>query len=188
MKSFFSNKKHADQLVAVIGAIAMAIILLWAPGAQAQSGNVYDGYQTQLAGTVYTGVILQVSQKEVAASTSSRAGGAGIGAILGGAVGGNNASDNNKLTGQILGATVGGILGDVFAQKATKNVAQELIVMVTNPETGRSKAIVLIQPAPFEELMVDDKVLVIATQDKIRVIRRGFDENKIAKNNSGAMP
>jgi len=107
---FITKVSPLSMLMAMVYAIAMVVVFMYAPGAYAQSGNVYGQDQVQTTGTVVEGMVLQVEIKAAAASAGSRTAGASIGALIGG-LAGNRASGGNSNAIAILGATIGGFAG-----------------------------------------------------------------------------
>jgi outer membrane lipoprotein SlyB len=177
----FKNMPVVSKVLCVLYVVALVVVFGFAPGAQAQSGNVYGNSQTQSVGTAQEGFILQVQLKEVEATDRARAAGGGIGALIGGAIGNNQADPGHKLVANLLGAAIGGLAGDAVARNTAKNVVQELIIGLINPKTGSvDKVLTVIQPAPFEELNEDDQVLVIKSGTKVRVILRTYAQDRLS--------
>ena len=69
----FRGLPWAQRAIVIAEAVALVTLLLVVPGpAKAQSGDVYAPSQAQVSGQVFEATVVQVSLKEVEASTTAR--------------------------------------------------------------------------------------------------------------------
>ncbi|NBU73360.1 MAG: hypothetical protein EBS53_18285 [Bacteroidetes bacterium] len=177
------NYKLADTALAMVAALAIIAVLFFAPGARAQSGNVYAGSQSQMLGTVQEGVILQAGIKTVSGGNTTGMVGTGVGAALGGLVLGSNQNLDwpVRSAAMLLGGTLGGVLGSKVTERMTERSAQELVIGLKNPQTGSiSTVVTVVQPEPFEALAANERVLVLNNGGTYRVIKQSYDAAALA--------
>ena len=178
------NYKLADRALAAIGALALVVVFGFAPGARAQSGNIYSGTQSQVLGTVQEGVILQSSVKTVSGGNTTGMIGTGVGAALGGLVLGSNQNLDwqARSAAMLLGGALGGVLGNKATERMTERSAQELVIGLKNLQTGAiSTVVTVVQPEPFEALGVNERVLVLNNGGTFRVIKQNFDSAMVQR-------
>jgi outer membrane lipoprotein SlyB len=174
------NMSLVNRVLAVLYVAAIAVVLGFAPGAKAQSGNVYASTQAQVMSPTMKGVILQVSMKLVQPSGITRTGGAAIGGVLGGLMG-NQLSGQGKAFAAVLGTTIGGFVGERAANAAFSSRAQELVIGLYNPTTGAlSSTVTVIQPEPFEAMSPNQQVLISNTNGVFRVIKISMDAQTVS--------
>lgn len=153
----------------VLLALIIAFGLSYQSGVHAQNaGNIYGSDQVLRPGSADFGVVLQVEIKMTESSAQSRATGAGIGAGLGGLLA-NSLGGSNNYASSAIGALVGGVLGERLANQTARTESQELVVRLSGSDNGKPRLLVLIQPAPYDELSVGDRVLVTNIGGKFRV-------------------
>ena len=170
--------KFANRLAAVV---ALSFLAAFSTCASAQSGNVYGENQLQAVSSAQEGVVLQVALKQAQASWQARTGGATggglVGALIGSSLGGD--SQTNTLL-SALGALGGGFAGERLVNANATNDAQEIVIGIKDPNSHSiSRVITVVQPAPFDSVVVNDNVLVINTNGTYRVIRRTYNTASI---------
>ena len=172
------NYKYADRALAFMAIIALVAVMAFAPGARAQSGNVYSGSQSQSLGTVQEGIVLQVGVKRVSGGDTTNMVGTAAGTAIGGLVLGSNQNLNwgERSAAMALGGLFGGVLGNKISTAATERSAQELVIGLKNPTTGSiDRVVTVVQPEPFEALGQNERVLVLTTNGSVRVVKQSFD-------------
>lgn len=169
--SFRSMQAHNKALCVTYALALLAVIfLLGSEKAHAQSGNVYAVPQAQVAGQVFEAVVLQVTLRDVEASTPARAVGGGLGAAAGLLLA-SNASSHNRTAANTAGVLLGGLLGERTANAVMKVPAQELIVRFVLPN-GLPRTVVIVQPAPFDQIFPQEAVYVSEVRGTYRVLKR----------------
>ncbi len=133
---------------------------LVAEGAGAQSGSVYSVDQSQVLGAAERGVVVQAAWRSVEASWQERA----TGAALGSAAAYHLSAKSGWSAGLVAGG-LGGLLGERVAAKVGEDRAQELLI-----DLG-GRIVVVVQPAPADELRPGEQVYVVNTNGKVRAIR-----------------
>lgn len=167
-----------NRVTAVVMMVALIVVFGFAPGAHAQSGNVYGNGQAQTLSSAEEGIVLQVSIKRVEPSGLARTGGATVGALFGGLLGSNMDYQARAAVG-MLGATVGGFAGERVANAAFSSDAQEIVIGLKDPRTGNlNRVVTVVQPQPFDAVAQNDQVLVINSGGKYRVIKRTYDSTQ----------
>lgn len=167
----FKNLSLVNRVLLVVYIAAVAVVLGFAPGAHAQSGNVYGNLQAQVMSPTLKGVVLQASMKMVQPSGITRTGGAAVGGLLGGLMG-NHLSSQGKAVVSILGTTIGGFVGERVANAAFSSRAQELVIGLYNPQTGAlNSTVTVVQPEPFEAMSPNQQVIISNTNGVFRVIK-----------------
>ena len=72
-----------------------------------------------------------------------------------------------------MGAVLGGLLGERSSNALMKTEAQEIIVQLGAPMSGRPLRIVtIVQPAPFEPVSEGEMVYVSVIKGAYRIFRR----------------
>jgi len=178
------NYKLADTALAMVAALAIIAVLFFAPGARAQSGNIYAGNESQQLGTVQEGIVLQSGIKTVSGGNTTNMVGTGVGAALGGLVLGSNQNLDwpVRSAAMLLGGALGGALGNKVTERISERQAQELVIGLKNPQTGSIQQVVtIVQPEPFEALGVNEKVLVLNNGGTYRVIKQSFDSAMVQR-------
>ncbi|MFC6282112.1 MULTISPECIES: hypothetical protein [Polaromonas] len=170
--------RMSDVVINVLGVISLVMVFGFAPGARAQSGNVYGGNQVQTMSTTEEGVVLQVSIKKAEASWQARTGGATggglVGALLGNSLGGGNYQAKALLGA--LGAMGGGFAGERIANAVSASDAQEIVIGLRDPRSSSGiRVVTVVQPAPFDAVAPNDNVLLVNTNGAIRVLRRTYN-------------
>jgi outer membrane lipoprotein SlyB len=97
-----------------------------------ESGNVYNGYQTQNEQTVRMGTVESVRNVTIAHPESGV--GAMSGAALGGLGGSQVGSGNGSAAVGILGAIAGGLIGERVENRANMKPGLEITVRLENGE------------------------------------------------------
>ena len=136
------------------------VLMAIATGASAQSGSVYGADQAQIVGSAERGVVLQAAWRSVEASWQERT----TGAAIGSAAAYHLAARKGWSAGLAAGG-FGGLLGERIAAKIGEDKAQELLVDVGG------RVVVVLQPMPAEELVAGDRVYVLNSAGKTRVVR-----------------
>lgn len=173
---FLLNEFRAMQLhnkvlcVMYVFAILTVALVIGTEKAHAQSGKIYAIPQAQVAGNVYEAVVLQVSITEVEASNPARAAGAGVGSAAGLLLAAN-VNTQHRATVNTVAALFGGLLGERTANSAMTTVAQQIIVRISMPN-GLSRDVVIVQPAPFDQVFPQEAVYVTEVRGTYRVLRR----------------
>ena len=167
----------SEVVINVLAVISLVMVFGYAPGAHAQSGNVYGGNQVQAMSSAEEGVVLQVSLKRAEASWQARTGGATggglVGALLGNSLGGNY---QTKALFGALGALGGGFAGERMANAVGASDAQEIVIGIRDPRSNSlTRVVTVVQPAPFDAVAPDDNVLIVNTNGTIRVIKRTYN-------------
>ena len=171
-----ASRKLANKIIfGLLAPLTLLAVIFWAPGANAQSGNVYGSGQAQIVGQTQEGIVLQVSFKKTGSSQMAQATGTGLGAMIGGLLG-NAINDNNaRGAAAALGSVLGGIGGNFAADALGSNEAQEIVVGVRNAATNTyGSTVVIVQPAPFSEVQPGDLVLLSNTGGSTRVIKMNY--------------
>lgn len=168
-------------------AAMLAVLIVLAPLAQAQSGNVYT--YPQLRGGVDNTTVVQT--RPVMVSTPNwqeRAVGTAVGGALGAAIGNavshksRNSATRVLVTG--LAAAAGGYTGNRVTQHLSQRDAQEIIVQAPN---GRMYAVV--QPSPAPHINPGDNVRVLQQGGQTRVIRAAnWQQEQAPTANWGSAP
>jgi outer membrane lipoprotein SlyB len=172
-----------DVITTIVALAALVVGLTAAPGAHAQSGNVYGSNQVQTLSSAEEGIVLQVAIKKSEASWQARTGGAAaggvVGALLGNAVGGDS---QTKTLLNTLGVIGGGFAGERAANAVAASEAQEIVIGLRDPKTKSiNRVVTVVQPAPFDAVATNDKVLVINTNGAIRVLKQTFDTASVQR-------
>lgn len=178
------NYKLSVRVMYALGVLALVVIFGFAPGAHAQSGNVYSGNQAQIAGSADEGMVLQVNIKTVEGSQTTNVVGTAIGGAVGGLVFGANQNQdwNTRAVATLLGTTLGGVIGNKVVNATSSRQAQELVIGLKNPQTGSiNRVITVVQPEPFEALSANDQVLVVNTGGAYRIIKRSYDSTLVQR-------
>lgn len=173
----------SDVVINVLAVISLVMVIGFAPGAHAQSGNVYGGNQVQTMSAAEEGVVLQVAIKKAEASWQARTGGATggglVGALLGNSLGGDY---QTKAILGALGALGGGFAGERMANAAGGSDAQEIVIGIHDPRTNAiTRVVTVVQPAPFDAVAPNDNVLVVNTNGAIRVIKRAYNTASVQR-------
>lgn len=171
LKNFRSMQLH-NKALCVVYVLALLIVglVIGSEKAHAQSGNVYAVPQSQAAGNVYEAVVLQVSLREVEATMPARAVGAGVGSAAGLLLAAN-VNSQQRATVSTVGALLGGLLGERTANATMKTAAQEIIVRFVLPG-GAWRTVVIVQPAPFDQVFPQETVYVSEVRGTYRVLKR----------------
>lgn len=160
--------------------LAIVVLIAFAPGAKAQSGNVYGNSQAQVMAQTQKGVVLQVNTKTVEPSGIARTGGAAIGGVLGSLLG-SQVDGQARNAVMMLGTTLGGFLGESVARATMSSQAQELVIGLFNPQTGAlSSTVTVVQPEPFEAMSRNQQVIVSNTNGVVRVIKTNYDAQTVS--------
>ncbi len=167
----------------LLAVISLVMAIGFAPGAHAQSGNVYGGNQVQTLSTAEEGVVLQVAIKRAESSWQARTGGATggglVGALLGNSLGGDY---QTKAILGALGALGGGFAGERMANAAGGSDAQEIVIGIHDPRTNAiTRVVTVVQPEPFDAVAPNDNVLVVNTNGAIRVIKRSYNTASVQR-------
>ncbi len=165
---FFISRLFGRSAQTLFLALAIGFGMSYQSDANAQNaGNIYGADQVLLSGSAEFGLVLQVEIKQQEASPQARGTAAGLGAAVGGllAAGTGNAGWGKNT----LGALVGGLVGERAANYVARTESQEIVVQLISANESRPRLIVLVQPAPFDQLSPGDKVLVTNIAGKIRV-------------------
>mgnify|MGYP001627206526 CR=1 FL=1 len=172
IRNTFRSLQAHDKALCVTYALALLalVFVLGAEKARAQSGNVYAAPQAQVAGQVFDAVVLQVTLRDVDASMPARAVGGGLGAAAGLLLA-SNAGSQHRGAANTAGALLGGLLGERTANAVMKVPAQELIVRFVLPN-GLPKTVVIVQPAPFDQIFPQEAVYVSEVRGTFRVLKR----------------
>lgn len=153
----------------VLALIAVALAMTSGP-AHAQSGNVYAVPQAQVVGNVYEAVVLQVSLKEVEAAMPVRAAGAALGSAAGLLLA-TNSNYQHRMTANTVGMLLGGLVGERTANAVMTTAAQEIILRFTAPG-GQPRTVVIVQPAPFDQVFPQESVYVSEVRGTYRILKR----------------
>ena len=178
------NYTLADRALALMAIIALVAVVFFAPGAKAQSGNIYAGSQSQVLGTVQEGIVLQAGIKTVSGGNTTSAVGTGVGSALGGLVLGSNQNLDwqARSAAMLLGGVLGGVVGNKVTERISERSAQELVIGLKNPQTGSiDRVISIVQPEPFEALAANQRVLVLNTNGAYRVIKQDYDTAQVQR-------
>ena len=171
INSFRSLPAHEKALrIVYVIALATVALLLGTEKAHAQSGNVYAIPQAQIAGSVYEAVVLQVSIKEVEPTVPTRAAGAGLGSAAGLLLAAH-VNSQQRATVNTVGMLLGGLLGERTANATMNTAAQEIIVRLYLPG-GAWRTVVIVQPAPFDQVFPQETVYVSEVRGTYRVLKR----------------
>lgn len=173
INNFRAMAPHNKALCVVYAlALLTVALLLTSEKAQAQSGNIYAVPQAQVAGSVYEAVVLQVSIKEVEATMPARAAGAGLGSAAGLLLAAN-VNSQRRATVNTVGVLLGGLLGERTANATMRTAAQEIIVRLAMPG-GAWRTVVIVQPAPFDQVFPQETVYVSEVRGTYRVLKRAL--------------
>lgn len=169
--------RKSNFVINILAVIGLVMMFGFAPGAHAQSGNVYGGNQVQTMSVAEEGVVLQVAIKKAEASWQARTGGATgggmVGALLGSGLGRNYQA---KAILGALGALGGGFAGERMANAVGGSDAQEIVIGIRDPRTNAiTRVVTVVQPSPFDAVAPDDNVLVVNTNGAVRVIKRSYN-------------
>jgi outer membrane lipoprotein SlyB len=167
---------RTTKLQSALAHLVTAVACMLAMQAHAQSG-VYANSQVHSVGAAEEGVVLQVSITQVQASWQSRAGVAAVGGVVGTLVGDSLGSDyQTKAVLRTLGAIAGGLAAERAADQLANTEAQEIVIGLFNPSTKAVyRVVTIVQPAPYEHLAANDKVLLVTTNGTARVIKANYD-------------
>lgn len=174
----FKNMRLVDRVTSVLALVALLVVFFWAPGAHAQSGNVYASGQRQTISSSEEGVVLQVAIKRVEAEGTTNMVGTAVGGVLGGLLMGSNQNQDwqTRTAAGLLGTTIGGLLGNKVTSSVYAKDAQEIVVGLRDPKTGDlTRVITVVQPEPFDAVQENDNVLIVNTNGSIRIIKRRYD-------------
>ncbi len=162
----------SQRAIAIAEIIALIALLVLVPmPANAQSGETFAHSQAQAAGFAMEATVLQVSLKEVEASTTARVTGAGIGSTLG-LVLASRAKGDGRFAANALAGVLGGLAGERSANALMRVQAQEIVVLISSQGVMPARLQVIVQPAPFEPVVAGQAVYVTAIGGSYRVIRR----------------
>lgn len=171
LNNFRSMQLH-NKALCIVYALALLTVglLIGSEKAHAQSGNVYAVPQAQVAGNVYEALVLQVSIKEVEATMPARAAGAGLGSAAGLLLA-SNVNSHQRTTVNTVGVLLGGLLGERTANATMRTAAQEIIVRLELPG-GVFRTVVIVQPAPYDQVFPQETVYVSEVRGAYRVLKR----------------
>lgn len=173
INTFRAMAPHNKALCVVYAfALLTVAFVLTSEKAHAQSGNIYAVPQAQVAGSVYEAVVLQVSIKEVEATMPVRVAGAGLGSAAGLLLAAN-VNSQRRATVNTVGVLLGGLLGERTANATMKTAAQEIIVRLAMPG-GAWRTVVIVQPAPFDQVFPQETVYVSEVRGTYRVLKRAL--------------
>lgn len=173
LNNFRSMQLHNKALTVVyVLALLTVGLVIGTEKAHAQSGNVYAVPQAQVAGNVYEALVLQVSIKEVEATMPARAAGAGVGSAAGLLLA-SNVNTQQRATANTVGMLLGGLLGERTANATMKTAAQEIIVRLELPG-GVTRTVVIVQPAPYDQVFPRETVYVSEVRGAYRVLKRSL--------------
>lgn len=169
--NFRSMQLHDKVLCAVYLLALLTVVLTMSSGpAHAQSGNIYAVPQAQVVGNVYQAVVLQVSVKELEAAMPVRVAGAGLGSAAG-LVLASTASPQHRMAANTVGMLLGGLFGERTANAVMTTAAQEIIAQLVVPG-GQPRTVVIVQPAPFDQVFPQESVYVSEVRGTYRVLKR----------------
>ena len=152
-----------------IAASVLFISAVTSQNASAQAGNIYGREQTQLAGSVQEGVVVQVNTRQTEATWQARSVGASVGSAAGYMLAHNN---SNSGPAAVLTGLLGGFVGERVANQVASDQAQEIIVRVNN--ASGSSLVSIVQPVPADMLSPGDAVLLVQNAGRVRVVKRQF--------------
>ncbi|MBC5767649.1 hypothetical protein [Ramlibacter albus] len=167
----FCGLPWAQRAIVIAEAVALVTLLLVVPGpAKAQSGDVYAPSQAQVSGQVFEATVVQVSLKEVEASTTARLAGGAVGSTVAIALG-SRAKGDSRFAVQAVSGVLGGLLGERGAHMVAGTHAQEVVVLIAQP-VGGPRLQVIVQPAPYQAVTAGEAVYVTVISGTYRVIKR----------------
>ena len=160
----FEKIKNLVLDFAVLAMIAGFFIAMPSFSVASEAANVYGEMQMMRKGSAQSAVILQVMHKEVEADKKTRAAAAGLGGAVGGLL--SSRAGNASYKKAALGAVLGGLLAERITNSVGKTEVQELIVKLK----ANDQIVVLVQPAPFDNVAAGDHVLVTEIANRVRII------------------
>ncbi len=165
----FRSLPLVHQCLVLVELIAVIALVMLAPPAAAQSGNVYGNQQIQSQGDTLEGVVIQVLVKQAEPSGTERAAGASVGAALGALISSKVGGDN-RFAVNALSAVLGGFAGERTTNFLARSDAQEIVVQLVPQPGQQPRLITVVQPAPFDRLVAGESVFVTITRGVFRVI------------------
>jgi outer membrane lipoprotein SlyB len=165
----FRSLPLSHQCLVLVELIAVLALVMLAPPAAAQSGNVYGNQQIQSQGDTLEGVVVKVLIKQAEPSGTDRAAGASLGAAIGALIS-SKAGGDNRFAVNALSAVLGGFAGERTMNYLARSDAQEIVVQLLPQPGQQPRTITIVQPAPFDRLVAGESVYVTITKGVFRVI------------------
>lgn len=169
----FRTMELHDKALCIVYVLALLAVglLIGMEKAHAQSGNIYTVPQAQVAGNVYQAVVLQVSIKEVEATTQMRVAGAGVGSAAGLLLA-SSSNSQHRFTANTVGVLLGGLLGERTANAVMRTHAQQILICYSLPPNGQPRTIAIVQPAPPDQVFAGESVFISEVWCTYRVLKR----------------
>lgn len=161
--------RAGHKAINIVLALAVGFLIAFlSTDSRAQSGNVYN--QGQIAGSATVGMVVQVREVAIEATSQTRTQGAALGAALAGLAGRKQGWQTAALI-----ATLGGLGGHMAAQAMGQSKAQELVVapMGRDGQFDMARLTVVVQPEPYSPVHQGQTVLMMGQGGQWRITAAG---------------